>query len=43
VALSVNWFHVNPRDMKTYIDDYVTLYVKNIRKIVLSVSNGLGQ
>ncbi|XP_031231470.1 beta-mannosidase isoform X1 [Mastomys coucha] len=36
VALRVNWFHINPRDMKTYIDDYVTLYVKNIREIVLS-------
>ncbi|GAB1288145.1 Beta-mannosidase [Apodemus speciosus] len=36
VALRVNWFHVNPSDMKIYLDDYVTLYVKNIREIVLS-------
>ncbi|CAH6789038.1 Manba [Phodopus roborovskii] len=35
VALSVDWFHINPSDLKTYIDDYVTLYVSNIREIVL--------
>ncbi|XP_028713225.1 beta-mannosidase isoform X1 [Peromyscus leucopus] len=36
VALSINWFHIKHRDLKTYINDYVTLYVKNIREIVLS-------
>lgn len=36
VALRVNWFHINPRDLGTYINDYVTLYVKTIREIVLS-------
>lgn len=36
VALGVNWFHVNPRDLGTYVNDYVTLYVKTIREIVLS-------
>ncbi|KAL6081098.1 hypothetical protein STEG23_005429, partial [Scotinomys teguina] len=36
VALSVNWFHIQPSDLKTYIKDYVVLYVKNIREIVLS-------
>lgn len=39
VALRVNWFHVNPSDLETYFKDYVTLYVRNIREIVLSVSN----
>lgn len=42
MALSINWFHIKHRDLKTYINDYVTLYVKNIREIVLSVSNGFG-
>lgn len=42
VALRVNWFHVNPSDLETYFKDYVTLYVRNIREIVLSVSNGFG-
>lgn len=36
VALRVNWFHVNPSDLETYFKDYVTLYVRNIREIVLS-------
>ncbi|XP_069341566.1 beta-mannosidase isoform X1 [Eulemur rufifrons] len=35
-ALSMNWFHVNVTDLQTYIDDYVTLYVKNIRETVLA-------
>uniref|UniRef100_A0A8C8ZRX7 Beta-mannosidase n=1 Tax=Prolemur simus TaxID=1328070 RepID=A0A8C8ZRX7_PROSS len=35
-ALSMDWFHVNVTDLQTYIDDYVTLYVKNIREMVLS-------
>ncbi|XP_040607686.1 beta-mannosidase isoform X3 [Mesocricetus auratus] len=35
VALSNNWFHVSPSYLKTYTEDYVTLYVKNIREIVL--------
>lgn len=42
VALRVNWFHVNPSDLETYFKDYVTLYVRNIREVVLSVSNGFG-
>lgn len=36
VALRVNWFQIDPSDLGTYIDDYVTLYVKNIREVVLS-------
>ncbi|XP_050011677.1 beta-mannosidase isoform X3 [Alexandromys fortis] len=36
VALRVNWFHVNPSDLETYFKDYVTLYVRNIREVVLS-------
>ncbi|XP_038167882.1 beta-mannosidase isoform X1 [Arvicola amphibius] len=36
VALRVNWFHVNASDLETYFKDYVTLFVKNIREIVLS-------
>ncbi|XP_051021441.1 beta-mannosidase [Acomys russatus] len=36
VALRVNWFHIDPKDLGTYIEDYVTLYVKNIREAVLS-------
>ncbi|KAL1772180.1 beta-mannosidase isoform X1 [Sigmodon hispidus] len=36
VALSVNWFNINHSDFNTYYKDYVTLYVENIREIVLS-------
>ncbi|XP_021509299.1 beta-mannosidase [Meriones unguiculatus] len=36
VALRVNLFHIEPHNLKTYFDDYVTLYVKNIREVVLS-------
>uniref|UniRef100_A0A8D1Y6F7 Beta-mannosidase n=1 Tax=Sus scrofa TaxID=9823 RepID=A0A8D1Y6F7_PIG len=39
-ALMMNWYNVQPSDLPTYINDYVTLYVKNIRKIVLAVSSG---
>uniref|UniRef100_A0A8D0UPV9 Beta-mannosidase n=1 Tax=Sus scrofa TaxID=9823 RepID=A0A8D0UPV9_PIG len=35
-ALMMNWYNVQPSDLPTYINDYVTLYVKNIRKIVLA-------
>ncbi|EPY78481.1 beta-mannosidase-like protein [Camelus ferus] len=34
-ALMMNWYAIQPSDMPTYINDYVTLYVKNIRKVVL--------
>lgn len=35
-ALMTNWYAIDPRDLQTYIDDYVTLYVKNIREAVLA-------
>ncbi|XP_076998786.1 beta-mannosidase [Tamandua tetradactyla] len=35
-ALMTNWFNIYPSDLKTYINDYVILYVKNIREIVLA-------
>uniref|UniRef100_A0A2K6GWU6 Beta-mannosidase n=1 Tax=Propithecus coquereli TaxID=379532 RepID=A0A2K6GWU6_PROCO len=35
-ALRMDWFHINFTDLQTYIDDYVTLYVKNIREMVLA-------
>lgn len=39
-ALMMNWYHIDFSHMGTYIKDYVKLYVKNIRKVVLAVSNG---
>uniref|UniRef100_A0A5F8G3D5 Beta-mannosidase n=1 Tax=Monodelphis domestica TaxID=13616 RepID=A0A5F8G3D5_MONDO len=36
VALASNWFSVPPSKLQLYITDYVTLYVKNIREIVLA-------
>ncbi|XP_071071434.1 beta-mannosidase isoform X2 [Dasypus novemcinctus] len=33
-ALMTYWFNIHPSDLQTYINDYVLLYVKNIRKIV---------
>ncbi|XP_054109092.1 beta-mannosidase isoform X2 [Callithrix jacchus] len=38
-ALMMNWYHINFTDRPTYIKDYVTLYVKNIRELVLAVSS----
>ncbi|XP_037686281.1 beta-mannosidase isoform X2 [Choloepus didactylus] len=35
-ALMKNWFDICPSDLQTYINDYVILYVKNIREIVLA-------
>ncbi|XP_003796374.3 beta-mannosidase [Otolemur garnettii] len=35
-ALMTNWYHISPVDLHTYINDYVTLYVKNIREMVLA-------
>uniref|UniRef100_A0A7N5P6L4 Beta-mannosidase n=1 Tax=Ailuropoda melanoleuca TaxID=9646 RepID=A0A7N5P6L4_AILME len=35
-ALMMNWYNITPRELHTYIKDYVVLYVKNIRKIVLA-------
>ncbi|XP_008579060.1 PREDICTED: beta-mannosidase [Galeopterus variegatus] len=35
-ALMMNWYNINVTDLQTYINDYVTLYVKNIREVVLS-------
>uniref|UniRef100_A0A2K6U8R4 Beta-mannosidase n=1 Tax=Saimiri boliviensis boliviensis TaxID=39432 RepID=A0A2K6U8R4_SAIBB len=35
-ALMMNWYHINFTDRPTYIKDYVTLYVKNIRELVLA-------
>lgn len=39
VALRMNWFQTS-FDLETYFKDYVNLYVRNIREIVLQVSNG---
>ncbi|NWV80789.1 MANBA mannosidase, partial [Dasyornis broadbenti] len=35
-AIASNWFSIPYADIGVYIQDYVTLYVKNIREIVLS-------
>nr|XP_044622329.1 beta-mannosidase isoform X3 [Equus asinus] len=35
-ALMMNWYGIHISDLPTYINDYVTLYVKNIREIVLT-------
>ncbi|XP_062348968.1 beta-mannosidase isoform X1 [Cinclus cinclus] len=35
-AIASNWFSIPYSDIGIYIKDYVTLYVKNIREIVLS-------
>ncbi|KAI5937852.1 Beta-mannosidase [Manis javanica] len=35
-ALMTNWYGIDPRVLHTYIDDYVALYVKNIREVVLT-------
>ncbi|NXY35927.1 MANBA mannosidase, partial [Pomatorhinus ruficollis] len=35
-AIATNWFSIPYPDIGVYIKDYVTLYVKNIREIVLS-------
>ncbi|KAH0615885.1 hypothetical protein JD844_026487 [Phrynosoma platyrhinos] len=37
-AIAANWFFIPRTKMNTYVKDYVTLYVKNIREIVLAVS-----
>ncbi|XP_006872780.1 PREDICTED: beta-mannosidase [Chrysochloris asiatica] len=34
-ALMMNWYNINFIDYPMYINDYVMLYVKNIRKLVL--------
>ncbi|XP_068043584.1 beta-mannosidase isoform X2 [Anomalospiza imberbis] len=38
-AIASNWFSIPNPDIGAYIKDYVTLYVKNIREIVLTVSS----
>uniref|UniRef100_A0A8C0TJN7 beta-mannosidase n=1 Tax=Canis lupus familiaris TaxID=9615 RepID=A0A8C0TJN7_CANLF len=38
-ALMMNWYNIRASELHTYINDYVVLYVKNIRKIVLAVSS----
>nr|XP_054341510.1 beta-mannosidase isoform X3 [Pongo pygmaeus] len=38
-ALMMNWYHISFTDRPIYIKDYVTLYVKNIRELVLAVSS----
>ncbi|XP_027947014.1 beta-mannosidase isoform X3 [Eumetopias jubatus] len=38
-ALMMNWYNIPASELHTYIKDYVILYVKNIRKIVLAVSS----
>lgn len=38
-ALASNWFSIPYADIGVYIKDYVMLYVKNIREIVLTVSD----
>uniref|UniRef100_A0A2R9A4B3 Beta-mannosidase n=1 Tax=Pan paniscus TaxID=9597 RepID=A0A2R9A4B3_PANPA len=35
-ALMMNWYHISFTDRPIYIKDYVTLYVKNIRELVLA-------
>uniref|UniRef100_A0A8C8X6W8 Beta-mannosidase n=1 Tax=Panthera leo TaxID=9689 RepID=A0A8C8X6W8_PANLE len=35
-ALMMNWFNIHTSELHTYINDYVVLYVKNIRQIVLA-------
>ncbi|XP_004431061.1 PREDICTED: beta-mannosidase [Ceratotherium simum simum] len=35
-ALMMNWYGIHFSDLHTYINDYVTLYVKNIREVVLA-------
>ncbi|XP_034886070.1 beta-mannosidase isoform X2 [Mirounga leonina] len=35
-ALMMNWYNIPASELHTYIKDYVILYVKNIRKIVLA-------
>nr|KAF6501266.1 mannosidase beta [Molossus molossus] len=35
-ALMMNWYNVDIEYMSTYVTDYVKLYVKNIREIVLA-------
>ncbi|PKU34555.1 beta-mannosidase isoform x1 [Limosa lapponica baueri] len=38
-AIATNWFSIPYADREVYIKDYVMLYVKNIREIVLAVSS----
>lgn len=35
----MGWYDIQPNYLHIYINDYVTLYVKNIRTIVLEVSS----
>ncbi|XP_040822704.1 beta-mannosidase [Ochotona curzoniae] len=35
-ALMMNWYSIEPSKLETYMNDYVTLYVKNMREIVFS-------
>lgn len=35
-ALMMNWYSIKPSDLKTYMNDYVTLYVKNMREVIFS-------
>lgn len=37
-AIASNWFSIPYEDREVYMKDYVMLYVKNIREIVLTVS-----
>lgn len=37
-ALATNWFDIPVSQKPTYVKDYVTLYVNNIRAIVQEVS-----
>lgn len=37
-ALATDWFNIPASQRPTYVEDYVTLYVDNIRRIVLDVS-----
>lgn len=38
-ALATDWFNIPPSQRLTYVKDYVTLYVTNIKKIVEEVSH----
>lgn len=36
-AIATNWFFIPPAEKPRYVNDYVQLYVENIREIVLQV------
>lgn len=36
-AIAANWFFIPPDEKPRYVKDYIQLYVKNIKEIVLQV------